>query len=84
MKISRRVVNRIALAIAVGCVLINSAQMFVQFRTYGIDSFLLAAVILVVTMNFKNDERYRAFWILGIVAAVMGVAAGVMNIMGMQ
>ena len=76
-------ISRLALALAILCVIVNVINFFVPFNTYGVDNFLLAALMGVLAFNFKNDERMRGYWVLCLVMAVLSAVSGVMRLMGM-
>lgn len=75
--------SRLTLGLAVLCVVINIVNFFVPFNTYGIDNFLLAALMGTLAFNFRTDERMRSFWVLCLIMAVLSAASGVMRLMGM-
>ena len=76
-------ISRLALALAILCLIVNVINFFVPFNTYGVDNFLLAALMGVLAFNFKNDERMRGYWVLCLVMAVLSAVSGVMRLMGM-
>ncbi len=75
--------SRLALGLAVLCVVINVINFFVPFNTYGVDNFLLAALMGTLAFRFRGDERMRGYWMLCLVLAVLSAASGVMRLAGL-
>ena len=53
-------ISRLALALAILCVIVNVINFFVPFNTYGVDNFLLAALMGVLAFNFKMTSACAA------------------------